>query len=112
MCVCVHVFLLQVSAAKKALGSFMFTSLDLRIALLEKLLANYKERMDEMAQKIAIEMGAPISLAKTAQVGAGKSHLQNFIDLGKDFTFEKQLGSEVVIQEAVGVVAAITPWKV
>ena len=89
----------------------MFTSLDSRIALLEKLLANYKERKEEMANAIAQEMGAPISLAKSAQVNAGTSHLQAFIDLGKDFSFEKQLGTEVVIQEAVGVVAAITPWN-
>ena len=89
----------------------MFTSLDSRIKLLEKLLENYKERKEEMAKAIAQEMGAPISLARSAQVNAGTSHLQSFIDLGKDFSFEKQLGTEVVIQEAVGVVAAITPWN-
>ena len=47
-----------VGAAKKAFQTYSQTSVDERLALLEKLLAIYKRRYDEVATTITLELGA------------------------------------------------------
>ncbi|APZ51578.1 aldehyde dehydrogenase family protein [Salipiger abyssi] len=104
-----------VAAAKRALPGWMATPVAERIALVEKLLAIYSERGEEMAQAISTEMGAPIALARANQVGAGAFHLKNFIEAAKRFEFEKPFSEAFpdtrMIHEAVGVCALITPWN-
>ncbi len=104
-----------VAAAKAALPGWIASPPEERIALMEKLVAIYKNRAEEMAQAISTEMGAPIDLARSAQWGAGYSHMKNFIKAAKDFKFIKPLGDHApndrIIYEAVGVVAMITPWN-
>ena len=64
---------------------------------------------------MSAEMGAPIDMARTQQVGAGMFHLKNFVRAAKAFQFEKPLGDHApndrIIHEAVGVAALITPWN-
>ena len=55
------------------------TSKEERIVLLEKLLKIYKKRLDEMADAISMEMGAPIDWSSSAQTASGQSHLEDFI---------------------------------
>jgi len=50
-----------------------------RLALLRRILEVYKRRSDEMGDVISREMGAPISMAKTAQSGSGAYHIESFI---------------------------------
>ena len=104
-----------VAAAKAAFPSWSGTSEEDRIAALERLMENYKARADEMANLISQEMGAPIALAQTAQVGAGAGHLKNTIRAAKAFQFEHPLGdhapNDMILHEAVGVCALITPWN-
>jgi len=96
-----------VAAAKAALPAWMATPVEERIALVEKLLEVYKRRGDEMGEMIAQEMGAPVDMAKSSQVGAGTWHLSNFIRAAKNFEFEGPLGDHApndrIIHEAVGV---------
>ena len=86
-----------------------------RTAALERLMEVYKSREEEMAQAISVEMGAPIALAKTAQVGAGAGHLKNTIRAVKAFAFERPLGDhapgDMILHELVGVCTLITPWN-
>jgi aldehyde dehydrogenase (NAD+) len=86
-----------------------------RIAALERLMEVYKGQAEDMAQAISSEMGAPIALAKTAQVGSGAGHLKNTIRTAKAFVFERPLGdhapSDMILYEPVGVCALITPWN-
>ncbi len=100
-----------VAAAKVAFDSFSRTSVEERIALLEAILAEYKNRAGDLADAIAAEMGAPISLAKTAQVGSGIGHLMSTINALKNFEFSEQIGNSLVVHEPIGVVALITPWN-
>ncbi|MDN6319092.1 MAG: aldehyde dehydrogenase family protein [Marinobacter sp.] len=104
-----------VSAAKKAFPVWSASTKEQRIELLERLFETYKARADEMAQTISQEMGAPIDLAKTAQVGAGAANLKNTIRALKSFTFEHTLGEHapdnIILHEPVGVCALITPWN-
>jgi len=104
-----------VSAAKKALPAWAASTKEQRIELLERLFETYKARAEEMAQTISQEMGAPIDLARSAQVGAGAAHLKNTIRALKSFNFEHPLGDHapdnIILHEPVGVCALITPWN-
>ncbi|MBO9448352.1 aldehyde dehydrogenase family protein [Ruegeria sp. R14_0] len=104
-----------VSAAKAAFPGWAATEPQERIAALERLMEAYKRRAKEMAQAISQEMGAPIALASTAQVGAGAGHLKNTIRAARSFAFEHPLGDhapgDMIFHEPVGVCALITPWN-
>ena len=56
-----------VKAARRAFSSFAATSRDERLALLNRILSEYKARHSEIADAIRVEMGAPTWLAKKAQ---------------------------------------------
>ena len=100
-----------VTAARRAFDSFSTTSVEDRAALLERILAEYKARGADMAEAIATEMGCPISVAKTAQVGTGVGHIMAAIKALKDFEFSEVIGNSIVVHEPIGVVALITPWN-
>ncbi len=86
-----------------------------RLACVERLLAIYQTRSEEMAQAISREMGAPIDFAREAQVGAGVWHMTNFIKAAKEFVWLHPLGDgtpgAMIAYEPVGVVGLITPWN-
>ena len=100
-----------VAAAVRAFQTYSRTSIDERIALIERILEAYKARAGDMAEAISLEMGAPLSLAKTAQVGSGIGHWKAAIEALKTFQFEEQIGNSLVVHEPIGVVAMITPWN-
>jgi aldehyde dehydrogenase (NAD+) len=104
-----------VAAAKAALPGWMATPVAERIALVEKLMEIYPSRSEELAQVMSTEMGAPIDMARSQQVGAGAYHLANFVKAAKAFEFERPLRADTpndrIIYEAVGVAALITPWN-
>ncbi|MEM6339754.1 MAG: aldehyde dehydrogenase family protein [Pseudomonadota bacterium] len=104
-----------VAAAKAAFPGWMATPVEDRIALVEKLIEVYKTRTEDLAQAMSSEMGAPIEMARSQQVGAGTWHLKNFINAAKDFDFSRPLGDHApndrIIYEPVGVCALITPWN-
>jgi aldehyde dehydrogenase (NAD+) len=100
-----------VAAARRAFESFGQTSKEERLALLGRIIEEYKARMPVMARAISEEMGAPISMASTAQVGAGLGHLMAGMAALKEFEFEEQVGNNLVLREPIGVAALITPWN-
>ncbi|MEM6588525.1 MAG: aldehyde dehydrogenase family protein [Pseudomonadota bacterium] len=104
-----------VAAAKAALPGWMATSPEERIAYVEKIYEAYKSRAEDMAQAISLEMGAPIDMSRSSQVGAGLWHMEGFIKEGKEFSFMDMLGDHApgdrIIHEAIGVVGMITPWN-
>ncbi|MEP3920195.1 aldehyde dehydrogenase family protein [Ascidiaceihabitans sp.] len=104
-----------VAAAKAAFPAWMATPVEERIAMVSKLCEIYAERAEELGEAMSLEMGAPISMSKTSQAGAGSWHLQNFIKAAKNFEFNRPLGDHApgdrIIYEPVGVAALITPWN-
>ncbi len=104
-----------VAAAKAALPGWMATPPEDRIAALERIYTAYKARVSDLADAMSLEMGAPIEMSRTQQVGAGLWHLKGFINAAKAFEWEAPLGdhapSDRIIHEAVGVCALITPWN-
>ncbi|UWQ37453.1 aldehyde dehydrogenase family protein [Leisingera aquaemixtae] len=104
-----------VAAAKAAFPGWMATPVEQRIALVEKLIGIYEARAEDLAQAMSLEMGAPLDLSRTSQVGAGSWHLRNFIAAAKEFKFDAPLNenspNDRIIHEPVGVCALITPWN-
>ncbi|MBL4906107.1 MAG: aldehyde dehydrogenase family protein [Sneathiella sp.] len=104
-----------VSAARAAFDSWSQTPKEERLALIEKLADIYEARNAEMGEAISLEMGAPISMAKTAQSGSGAFHIRNFIRAFKKFEFDRPLGNHApndrILYEPIGVCGLITPWN-
>ncbi|MEQ8502407.1 MAG: aldehyde dehydrogenase family protein [Sneathiellaceae bacterium] len=100
-----------VAAAKAAFPAFAATSKEQRLDLLGKVLEVYKARIDEMAETISREMGAPLGFSKQAQAPAGIGHLMQAIKALKGFEADEMRGTTLVTREPVGVVGFITPWN-
>lgn len=101
-----------VAAAKTAFQSYSRTSLDERIALLEKLLEIYTRRYDEMARTITLELGAPITMSTDQQAHVGVGHLEGFIEALKRIKLREELpNGDIVLREPIGVCGLITPWN-
>lgn len=100
-----------VSAARAAFASYSRTSVDERIALLERIIEVYQARVLDVAAAITEEMGAPERLSKNAQAAIGVGHLQIALSTLKSYAFREQLGRTCVAKEAIGVCGLITPWN-
>lgn len=100
-----------VNAARKAFASYSQTSVAERVALLERVIDEYKKRYADVAAAITEEMGAPVKLANEAQAAMGLAHLQTALGVLKDYSFTKARGSTLLVQEPIGVCAFITPWN-
>jgi len=102
-----------VSAAKAAFPMWSSSTKEDRIELLEKLYDIYQRRMDEMAEVISMEMGAPIDFAKRSQAPSGTEAIEDFLIQLRKFEFEKQLddSDNQLIYQPKGICALITPWN-
>ena len=100
-----------VAAARTAFETFSLTSRAERVALLTRIAEVYKTRSKEMGAAISDEMGAPLGFAEKFQVGAGLNHILSTLDVLKNYAFEEQIGSAMIVREAIGVVGMITPWN-
>lgn len=100
-----------VAAAKTAFKTWSLTSKDERVAILEAIIAEYKNRYNDMAAAISEEMGAPVTLATKAQTGSGLGHLKTALAVLKDFKFEEQSGNSKIFKEPIGICGLITPWN-
>lgn len=104
-----------VAAARRAFDSWGQSSKAERLEALQAILEQYNARAEDMAQAISMEMGAPIDMALSSQVGAGSYHIGNTIRALKGFEFDQMLGKHApndrILYEPVGVAALITPWN-
>lgn len=100
-----------VTAARNAFAMYSQTSKAERIALLEKVIACYQERLDDLAETISLEMGAPMSLATSAQAPMGLAQLTTTLEVLKGYDFQRTRGTTLIIKEPIGVCGFITPWN-
>jgi len=104
-----------VAAARAAFASWSQTPNGVRFELLRKLAEIYERRLDDMAAVISTEMGAPITLSKTAQAASGLSHLKTFLAELERYDFEyphrPEQPNDHIICEPIGVCGLITPWN-
>src|SRR5438270_2913198 len=100
-----------VRAARGAFEAWASTPAAARADYLQKISDGLKARSDELAKTIAQEVGMPLKLAGRIQAGLPIANFANFAKLLKEFVFEERVGNSLVMREAAGVVAAITPWN-
>ncbi|MCV7168595.1 aldehyde dehydrogenase family protein [Mycobacterium manitobense] len=100
-----------VQAARRAFGTWSQSTREERLDLLQTIMGEYQKRADDLADAVNEEMGAPASLAAGPQVNLGLGHLATAMDVLKNFQFEEQHGSTLVVKEPIGVCGLITPWN-
>ena len=100
-----------VAAARAAFETYSRTSREERIAVLERVIAAYHARLDEIAETISLEMGAPMWLAKAAQAPAGLAHFAQVLEVLRSYAFAENRGTTRLLREPIGVFGLITPWN-
>ncbi|KMO74131.1 aldehyde dehydrogenase family protein [Mycolicibacterium chubuense] len=100
-----------VQAARRAFATWSQTTREQRLEVLSAIMTEYQKRAGDLADAVHEEMGAPTSLAAGPQVNLGLGHLSTAIDALKNFAFEEQHGSTLVVKEPIGVCGLITPWN-
>src|SRR5690625_443976 len=88
-----------------------------RIEVVARLSELYSARLDEMAEVISTEMGAPSAFSKLAPAPAPRMQIEACLKSAREYPGEETrpgaLGGDVLVRhEPVGVVAAIPPWNV
>jgi aldehyde dehydrogenase (NAD+) len=104
-----------VAAAKVALPAWSSSDPTTRLGFVERIRTIYLDRLEDMAQAISREMGAPIDLARQNQAAAGPRHMANFIAAMQSIDLIRPLGphapNDRIVMEPIGVAALITPWN-
>jgi len=101
-----------VAAAAAAFAAFSQTTKSDRLALLGRIRTVSERRFEELAQAMRMEMGAPITMARSAQADAALGHLDGFVDaLEKLEEREDFANGEILLREPIGVCGLITPWN-
>ncbi|WP_454766203.1 aldehyde dehydrogenase family protein [Cupriavidus campinensis] len=100
-----------VAAARAAFPAWSATRREERVAVLSRMIALYKARMDDIALAIHQEIGAPQWLCKVKQAPLGLQMLESALAALQEADFARQLGGTEVVSEPIGVAALITPWN-
>lgn len=100
-----------VKAAAAAFPAYSQTSVKERLALLDKIIAVYTRRFEEIAKTISVEIGSPIEFSRKSQTQIGLTHFEVMRDILAKYEFEKPMANGTVRKEPVGVCALITPWN-
>ncbi|MGH7819766.1 MAG: aldehyde dehydrogenase family protein, partial [Candidatus Binatia bacterium] len=100
-----------VAAARKAFPKYSQTTKEERIALLERILVAYQERLPDLAETVTLEMGAPKWLANAAQAPVGMAHIAQTLEVLKGYEFVETRGATKIVREPIGVCGFITPWN-
>ncbi|MFI6255894.1 aldehyde dehydrogenase family protein [Micromonospora zamorensis] len=100
-----------VAAARAAFPAWAAATPQHRADVLRSLGAGLAARTEEIAQAITAEMGSPIGMSRTAQVGFPAAVVESIAGLADDFAWTEEVGNSLIVREPIGVVGAITPWN-
>ena len=100
-----------VRAARAAFDSWSARSPYERAAYCEAIGAGLAARGDELAALITSELGMPIELSRMVQAGLPAVTFSSMPELVEEIAWEEEVGNSLIVREAAGVVAAITPWN-
>ena len=100
-----------VNAATRASTTYRHASREERMAVLDRIIAAYQARKEDVAQAITDDIGAPNWFAQGFQTDMALTHFVEARRLLEDYPFEYQLGVNVIRREAFGVCGLITAWN-
>ncbi len=100
-----------VSAAKKAQKSWGKTTGAERAVFLKAAVEKLKEREQELAELISLELGMPQHLSLDIQVKSPIEGAESYIKYAHLMDETEQLGNSVIVKEPIGVCALICPWN-
>ncbi|WP_078112105.1 aldehyde dehydrogenase family protein [Gordonia sp. IITR100] len=100
-----------VDAARRAFVTWGQTTVEERLEVLNRIIAEYQNRMGDLAAAVTEEMGSPVGLTNAAQVPIGLGHLMTAAAQLPDFKFVEDRGSSRIAKEPIGVCGFITPWN-
>ena len=104
-----------VAAAKAAFPGWAATPPAERRAVVVRILEQYERRVEEFAQAVSMEMGAPIDMARDSHAPCLPWHTNNFLAAFDALEWVRPLGphapNDRIALEPIGVVGLITPWN-
>jgi betaine-aldehyde dehydrogenase len=100
-----------VQAAAAAFPAWAATSREERGKLLKRIGEALAARTDELATIISHEVGMPMTLSGSIQVGLPAGAFADAATAAENFAWEEEVGNSLVVREPIGVVGAITPWN-
>jgi acyl-CoA reductase-like NAD-dependent aldehyde dehydrogenase len=102
---------LAAKAAAAAFPGWSQTPLEERVEFIRKIAAGIKPRMPEIAELITREVGMPLKLSARVQSGLPFATFSSIPEVVRMVKWEEQIGTSLIVREAVGVVGCITPWN-
>ena len=102
---------LAVAAARAAFPAWAATLPEERARYLTAIREGILQRAELFAQTIALEMGAAITFARTAQVPLAAEHVRVAAENLASYRFLEMQGSTAIVREPIGVCGLITPWN-
>ncbi|WP_280421744.1 aldehyde dehydrogenase [Nocardia carnea] len=107
-----------IAAARRAFDTGPWPRLDPaeRVRIVHDLAVRYEKRVEEIAQLVTAEMGAPITFSRSAHARLPGVMMRALADLAADFPWQESrpgyFGSDIRVRhEPVGVVGAVAPWN-
>ena len=100
-----------VEAARSAFTSWSESAVEERSDYLNRLSSALKDRGEEIAELITSEVGTPIEYSRMAMVGTPRVVSRSYAKILDGFAWEEEVRNSIVVKEAIGVVAMITPWN-
>lgn len=106
----------KVTLAQSAFKDWAALDLAKRITLLNKLYAAFTKHADQIAQLSAKEMGIPVTISKTFDIGWGLQFMRGYLDfapqwLAFETIFENDQEKHLLFFEPRGVCAVSIPWN-
>ncbi|WKA29858.1 aldehyde dehydrogenase family protein [Bradyrhizobium roseum] len=98
-------------AARRAFATYSVTSVEQRLAWLQKIIGGFRARLPELARMMTLEMGAPITFATQRQATVALFHFEEAARVLTNYSFEERMGNGIVRREPIGVCGLITPWN-
>ena len=100
-----------VASARAAFDEWSRSSVEERAKAVERLGDALSARVAEVGTLVAQEVGMPLSMATVIQGALPAMVMRSYGPIVRQLDVEERIGSSVVVREAAGVVAAITPWN-
>ncbi len=100
-----------VAAARAAFPLMAASTVEQRINWLRRLEAGFLARKEDLCQAMSVEMGVPISSARSVHFPSGPDHFAETVKVLQGFAFDELRGNTLVTKEPIGVCGLITPWN-